>query len=85
MSDLDHLDIGRMIGRIDHLSDLLQRAERRMETTDAQMATLSARLGEVEDRYKVGKAAVFGAIMVLAAAIYGIKDVFSRIVGTFTP
>lgn len=85
MSQLDDIDIGRMLAKIDHLSDLLQRAERRMETTDAHMATLSARLGEVEDRYKLGKAAVFGAMMVLGAAVYGIKDLFGRIVGSFTP
>jgi hypothetical protein len=83
--DSDAVAIGRMLSKLDHLSDLLQRAERRMETTEAHMKLLSERLGEIEDRYKVGKAAAFGAVMVLAAAVYGVKDLFGRLLGSMAP
>ena len=77
-AQIDPMLVGQMVAKIDHLSQQLERAESRMET-------LAARLGEVEDRYKVGKAAVFGAVMVLAAAVYGIKDLFGRIFGALAP
>jgi len=77
-SGIDPLMFGQMMQQIAHLSAQLERAETRMET-------LSTRLGEVEDRYKLGKAAVFGAVMVLGAAMYGIKDMFARVVDAVTP
>lgn len=75
---IDPVEFGKLVAKLDHLSEQLSKAE-------GQMATLAARLGEVEDRYKVGKAAVFGAVMVLAAAVYGIKDLFGRVFGAMAP
>ena len=85
MNELSQMDIGRMLAKLDHLSDLLQRAEKRMETTEGHMKALSDRLGDMEDRYKIGKAAAFGAVMVLAAAVYGVKDLFNRFIGSLAP
>jgi hypothetical protein len=78
IGSIDPLIFGQMMARIEHLSEQLERADKRMET-------LAMRLGEVEDRYKVGKAATFGAVLVLAAAVYGIKDLFARLVGSLAP
>lgn len=75
---IDPVEFGKLVAKLDHLSEQLEEAKK-------HMTALSTRLGDVEDRYKVGKAAVFGAVMVLAAAVYGIKDLFGRIVGALAP
>ena len=78
MSDINPIQFGEMLQEVRQL---------RTELTDARahMKILSDRLGYVEDRYKVGKAAAFGAVMVLASAIYGVKDIFGRIIGSIAP
>lgn len=75
---IDPVEFGRLLSEVRHLSAQLEDANRRMET-------LANRLGEVEDRYKVGKAAAFGAVMVIGAAVYGVKDMFARIFGAISP
>jgi hypothetical protein len=75
---IDPVQFGKLIAQVQHLSEQLERAQ-------ASMNVLSERLGEVEDRYKVGKAAAFGAVLVLGAAVYGIKDIFARMIGALTP
>ena len=75
---IDPVEFGRLLAEVRHLSAQLEDANKRMET-------LATRLGEVEDRYKVGKAAAFGALLVLGAAVYGIKDLFGRLIGALAP
>jgi hypothetical protein len=75
---IDPVQFGKLIAQVQHLSEQLEKAQQSMNT-------LSTRLGEVEDRYKVGKAAAFGAVLVLGAAVYGVKDLFGRLLGSMAP
>ncbi len=77
-ASIDPIEFGKLLQEVRHLSAQLEDANERMET-------LAKRLGDVEDKYRFGKAAAFGAVMVLGAAVYGVKDLFARIFGALAP
>ncbi len=75
---IDPLLVGKMIQQLEHLSDQLEKTEKQMET-------LAKRLEAVEEKYRFGKAAAFGALLVLGAAVYGVKDMLGRALGALAP
>lgn len=75
---IDPIEFGRLMAEVRHLSAQLEAANEKMET-------LSARLSEVEDRYKLGKAGITGLVVGLGFTIYGLKEGLSRLMGWASP
>jgi hypothetical protein len=44
---------------------------------------LAERVGEIDQRYKVGKGAIVGALLVGVLAIYGVREFVDQLVATF--
>lgn len=75
---IDPRDFGRLEQAVEHLSGNV--AALTIALNDA-VKSLSARLSALEDRWKFGRGAVIGMILMAALSVYGASEFIDKLLG----
>lgn len=76
---IDPVEFGRTIAAMQNLNDRLVAMDSRLAKTDESMDKLSSRMGEMEEKYRMGKFGLSAVMLVIAFALFGVKETISEI------
>lgn len=81
MTEIDKVQIGRLIQSAEHLVLMIAALEKRQEKLISDVEELSERLVDIEGRFRIGKGVLFGLLLALGSGALAMRDFIKGVFG----